>query len=52
MRVYRAIVKLVPRSLVYRCLIRAWAFATAGKYEGVDHTKITMAEVIGHWEDR
>lgn len=42
--------KKVPHKLVYFVLIRAWAYATCGKYGAENATTVTMDEVIRRWE--
>ena len=44
--------KKVPNKLVYFVLIRAWAYATCGKYGTTNATEITMDEVIRRWEHK
>ena len=46
---YQTIAWLLPKKLVYYCLIRAWANATTNK-DGNYSTKITADEVIGRWD--
>lgn len=44
-----AIAKRLPRRVVYFALIRAWAFATTGRYGTTIATHITADEVVRRW---
>lgn len=39
----------VPKRLVYFVVIRAWAYATTGKYGNTEARAITATEVVERW---
>lgn len=49
---YQTIAWLLPKKLIYFCLIRGWANATTGKYEDTDATKITVAMMVKRWDEK
>ena len=46
----RGLAWLLPRRVVYFCVIRAWAFATCGEYGTTVATEVTADEVVQRWD--
>ncbi len=40
----------LPRRVIYFCVIRAWAYATTGKYSSTIAPDITVAEILKRWD--
>ena len=41
---------ILPKRIIYFCLIRAWAKATTGKWSNTIGPEVRMDEVIKRWE--
>jgi len=48
--IYRTISWLLPRELVYFCLIRAWVVAATELYPSIDVGEIRAVKMIGAWD--
>ena len=51
-KLYEKICYWLPKRLVYRVLLRAYAYSVSGKYGNTIVPDITMREVIDRWEKR
>jgi hypothetical protein len=40
----------LPKKIVYRCLIKAGAYATTGEYSSTDASTVTFVEVLKRCE--
>lgn len=47
---YQIIAWLLPKKLVYYCLIRGWVNATTNKYSDTYSMEITTDEMIKRWD--
>ena len=47
---YQRIAWLLPKELIYYCIIRALGHATTGKYSSTEISKITVAETMTRWD--
>lgn len=43
---------ILPKSVIYFVLIKAWPYASCGKYGDTIATDITMTKVIERWDDK
>lgn len=47
----RQLAKLLPKRVVYYCLIRAWNYSSTGEYETDASHKLTISTIIHRWQD-
>lgn len=48
---YQRLAWVLPKELVYHCMIRGWANATTGKWRGVDATRVTVDDALRRWDE-
>jgi len=42
-------VKLLPRRVIYFAVLRAWSFASTGKYEYTAGNRLTVLHMLQRW---
>ena len=43
---------ILPDSVIYRAVIKAWAYSTTGEYANTNATDLTAIEMIKRWDTK